>query len=125
MAKREKVQLYGIIDQLTRTHWENVSNMKLRKIESIMNMTEEQFQETFGKSEESEKPTIEIYYDQFGIRDGKVGCIRARLRDDHRIHAAGINEEEAVIELMSTLKSFSRPSKRDDYFYEGIVNVQR
>jgi hypothetical protein len=122
MAKNEDEYLSGVIDQLTRTHWMNVPNKKLRKIQSIMNMTDEQFQAEFGKDEESMKPVIELHYNQSGLRGGKVGCIIARLKDDHRIHSAGMNEEEAVFELLRTLESISRPCKKDYYTYKKIIN---
>lgn len=71
--------------------------------------------------DKKEKDVIEVYYDPYGVRNGKVVCIRARLKKDHRIHSAGTNEKDAVEDLLLTLKSMGHPSKAEDYTYISVA----
>jgi hypothetical protein len=63
------------------------------------------------------KPWIEVYWDDAGIRGGKRGCWRARVRKDHRYHAAGQTWREAISDLLLTLKSLDKKYHKSDYRY--------
>ncbi len=61
------------------------------------------------------KDTIEAYYDPWGIKGGKQGCIRARVANNHGIHAAGVNIDDAIRDILLTLRSFGKSDKVEDY----------
>ncbi len=82
------------------------------------------FEPSIPNTIKDEKPIIEVYYDPTGFRGGKIGCIRTRLKDDHKIHSAGMDEKEAVADILSTLRSRCRPSRREDYMYKNISPPQ-
>ena len=69
------------------------------------------------------KEVIEIYFDPNAIKSSQGGAFRARLKKDHKVHSAGIDIESAVDDLLLTLKSFDKPSKRDFYSTE-IIDVK-
>ena len=61
------------------------------------------------------KKTIEVYWDPMGTRGGQLGCWRARLLARPGIHDAGITEEEAIENLLTTAKTFGESDEKDDY----------
>lgn len=64
------------------------------------------------------KPIIEIYFDPKGIKNGRVGCYRARLKENHGIHSAGVYPSHALHDIYLTLKSFGMKYGVKDYEYE-------
>lgn len=46
--------------------------------------------------------TIEVYWDPDGIKGGRVGCWRARLKDNHGIHSAGETNLSAIQDCVKT-----------------------
>ncbi len=63
---------------------------------------------------------IEIYFDPSAIKHGKIGCMRARLKDNHGWHAAGLTIDDALKDLMCTLSSTDLSSNLKDYTCEKI-----
>ena len=62
-----------------------------------------------------DKPIVEVYFDPSGVRGGKLGCYRARLRSDHGIHDAGETAKEALENLLVLAVTIGRSGDADDY----------
>ena len=62
--------------------------------------------------------TIEVYWDPNGIVEASSGCYRARLKEDHGYHDAGKTQENAIKNLLITLKSLGKSGNREDYKIE-------
>jgi hypothetical protein len=50
-------------------------------------------------------PVIEFYKDPRVIKNGQVGGYRARIQDNHGIHAVGTTKDEAIADLLKTAQS--------------------
>lgn len=65
---------------------------------------------------------IEVYHDPKAIHKGSSnGAFVARLASNHRIYDVGHNIENAITELLLTLKSFNKPHNKGYYKIE-IIN---
>ena len=60
-------------------------------------------------------PSIEVFFDPDGTRNGLEGCFRARIADHPGVHDAGQTEEEALENLLITAASLGFSGNQEDY----------
>lgn len=67
------------------------------------------------------KVAVELYFDSDGVKGGKQGCYRARLKYRHEVHDAGESSGEAFDNLVITAVSHGYPAVRTAYFIEVLT----